>query len=97
MSLNATTFNSSYIKSEIYGGRINRYFFKSKLQLELNYRTIKYTYPGNEFSIDQKAYGFNISYNIMKMMMINFNRTNLNDMKIYLNSDCEKKNKKIKF
>lgn len=73
LSLNATTFNSSYIKSEIYGGRINRYFFKSKLQLELNYRTIKYTYPGNEFSIDQKAYGLNISYNIMKMMMINFN------------------------
>lgn len=73
ISLNATTFNSSYIRSEIYGGRINRYFFKSKLQLELNYRTIKYTYPGNEFSIDQKAYGFNVSYNIMKMMMINFN------------------------
>ena len=73
ISLNATTFNSSFIRSEIYGGRINRYFFKSKLQLELNFRKIKYTYPGNEFTIDQKAYGFNISYNIMKMLMLNLN------------------------
>ena len=50
----------------ILGGRISDNFFKGKLNTEVNYRNINYTFFNTETGLKQNIAGVNFSINVMK-------------------------------
>ncbi|MEZ4910824.1 MAG: hypothetical protein R2774_08170 [Saprospiraceae bacterium] len=70
VSINYNLLQSYYFEGTILGGRINDNFFKGKLNSELNYRKINYTFYNGATQLTQNIYGCNISYKIAKLTSI---------------------------
>lgn len=76
-TLTANILESYYFKGNIYGGRVSKNFMKGKLQAEVNYRNINYTFFNSETSLVQNVGGLNLSMNVMKLtsLMLSYEGT----------------------
>ncbi len=76
-TLTANILESYYFKGNIYGGRVSKNFMKGKLQAEVNYRNINYTFFNAETSLVQHVGGLNLSMNVLKLtsLMLSYEGT----------------------
>ncbi|MBK8627670.1 MAG: hypothetical protein IPN86_19530 [Saprospiraceae bacterium] len=65
-SFSLNLLESYYFKGTIAGGRISDNFIKGKLNIELNYRNINYTFYNSESNLRQHIGGISFSFNLMK-------------------------------
>ncbi|MCU0329315.1 MAG: outer membrane beta-barrel family protein [Chitinophagales bacterium] len=65
-SVNINLLESFYFKGMILGGRISDNFFKGKLNTEVNYRNINYTFFNTETGLKQHIAGISFSINLLK-------------------------------
>ena len=65
-SVNINLLESFYFKGVILGGRISDNFFKGKLNTEVNYRNINYTFFNTETGLKQNIAGVNFSIHVLK-------------------------------
>lgn len=77
LSLTGNLLESVYFKGTIIGGRISDNFFKGKLNAELNYRNVNYSFYNSESNLKQNIAGINLSLNIMKRtsLMVSYEGT----------------------
>jgi len=66
VAVNANLLESYYFKGTIIGGRVSDDFLKGKINAELNYRNVNYTFFNSETSLKQHIAGFNINFNLLK-------------------------------
>ncbi|MBK7094752.1 MAG: hypothetical protein IPH57_06810 [Saprospiraceae bacterium] len=66
LSLSGNILESVYFKGTIIGGRISDNFMKGKLNLELNYRNVNYSFFNTESNLKQHIAGANLSFNIFR-------------------------------
>ena len=76
-SFSANILESYYFKGNILGCRFNKTFMKGKLQAEINYRNLTYTFNNTESSLKQNIAGINLSINILKLtsLMLSYEGT----------------------
>ncbi|MFZ1581068.1 MAG: hypothetical protein WAT26_08015, partial [Saprospiraceae bacterium] len=65
-SLSLNLLESYYFKGTIAGARISENFLKGKLNTEINYRNINYTFFNTESALKQHIAGINFSINVLK-------------------------------
>ncbi|HMT71151.1 MAG TPA: hypothetical protein PKD16_13380 [Saprospiraceae bacterium] len=65
-SLSLNLLESYYFKGTIAGARISENFLKGKLNTEINYRNINYTFFNTESALKQHIAGVNFSINVLK-------------------------------
>ncbi|MDH5250627.1 MAG: hypothetical protein OEW40_16655, partial [Cyclobacteriaceae bacterium] len=70
LSLNANRNTSSYMESNILSFRHSRPLIKMKLDADLYYRIVDYTYLSSELITKQNYYGISLSYRITKKMSV---------------------------
>jgi hypothetical protein len=66
VAVNANVLESYYFKGTIIGGRVSDDFLKGKINAELNYRNVNYTFFNSESSLQQHIAGFNLNFNLLK-------------------------------
>lgn len=66
VAVNANLLESYYFKGTIIGGRVSDDFLKGKINAELNYRNVNYTFFNSETSLKQHIAGFNLNFNLLK-------------------------------
>lgn len=66
LAVNANLLESYYFKGTIIGGRVSDDFLKGKINAELNYRNVNYTFFNSETSLKQHIAGFNLNFNLLK-------------------------------
>lgn len=67
LSLSLNMLESYYFKGTISGIRLSESLLKGKMNLELQYRNVSYTFFANESKLAQNIGGVNLSVNIFKM------------------------------
>ena len=77
ISLSGNLLESYYFKGTIFGGRISNNFLKGKLNAELNYRNVNYTFNNSETNLVQHIAGANLSFNLLKKtsLMVSYEGT----------------------
>ena len=67
LSLSLNLLESYYFKGTITGFRLSESLFKGKLNAEVNYRHVNYSFFANESSLVQDIAGLNVSVNLLRM------------------------------
>lgn len=72
VTLSASTnyLKTDYIQGMIYSGRISKDVFKSKLNVELNYRKINYMYLSSETKTNEDVIGANLSFQLSRLSSV---------------------------
>lgn len=65
-SLTGNYLEAAYFNGIIIGGRLSDNFFKGKLNAELNYRNVDYSFSNTESNLKQNIGGMNLSFNLLK-------------------------------
>lgn len=66
LSLTGNYLEAAYFTGLIIGSRISDDFFKGKLNAELNYRNVNYSFSNTESNLKQNIAGINLSFNLLK-------------------------------
>ncbi|MBK6365421.1 MAG: hypothetical protein IPL63_11890 [Saprospiraceae bacterium] len=66
LSLSGNLLESYYFKGTILGLRLNDNFFKGKLNAELQYRNVNYTFNNTETGLKQHIAGINLTFQLLK-------------------------------
>jgi len=66
VAVNANLLESYYFTGTIIGGRVSDDFLKGKINAELNYRNVNYTFFNLETSLKQHIAGLNVNFNLLK-------------------------------
>ncbi len=67
VAINANLMESYYFKGTIIGGQISDNFLKGKINIEMNYRNVKYNFYNSETTLKQHIGGINININLLKL------------------------------
>ncbi len=67
-SLSANFLQTSYINSRIFGLRLMKDIFKGKVNTELYYRRVDYSFPVYDYSTNQNVIGGSLSWQILKKL-----------------------------
>ncbi|MBK7093873.1 MAG: hypothetical protein IPH57_01930 [Saprospiraceae bacterium] len=98
LSLSGNILESVYFKGTIIGGRISDNFMKGKLNLELNYRNVNYSFFNTESNLKQHIAGANLSFNIFRKTSLmlsyegTFDKTNSDYHRYYVTINQRFKN-----
>lgn len=72
-TLNGTFIRSDYLQGTILGLRAYRSFFHDKLSMDTYLRKVRYNYPNQDGTIDQKIVSFSINANLFKKTSLSMN------------------------
>ncbi len=77
VSLSANLLESYYFKGTILGCRLSENFLKGKINAEVNYRNVNYTFYNSESALRQHIAGINFSFNLLKLtsLMVSYEGT----------------------
>ncbi|MGB5025384.1 MAG: hypothetical protein WBO44_08545 [Saprospiraceae bacterium] len=98
LSVNGNILESNYFKGTIIGGRISDNFIKGKLNMELNYRNVNYSFFNTESNLKQHIAGANLSFNIFRKTSLmlsyegTFDKTNSDYHRYYVTINQRFKN-----
>jgi len=70
LNVNANRNKSSYMKTDILSFRYSRSFIEMKLDADIYYRIVNYTYFSNELLTEQRYYGASVSYRLPKKIIV---------------------------
>ncbi len=75
--INYNLIQTYYFDGTVYGARVSRDIFKSKANIEFNYRHIDYAYKTSEQTIKQQVFGINTSIYLTKtsFLLLNYEGT----------------------
>lgn len=77
LNLNANTMKTYYMDGDIFGARLNKDFFKSKVSTELNYRKVNYKFFNSDIPMLQDVIGLstNFYFNQKTALMFSYEAT----------------------
>lgn len=69
-SISSTLLRTNYLDGQLFGIRLNKSFFQSKLFGELNFRKVKYKYARTETTLNQTIGGLNITWRMVRSLSL---------------------------